>query len=53
MKVFSTIKKWFDISEKEVKKMSKTVQKINALEETMQKLSDEEIQHKTEEFKLT
>ena len=38
-------------SEKELKRISKTVDKIEALDESMQKLSDEELRAKTEEFK--
>ncbi len=38
-------------SDKEIKRISKTVDKIEALDEEMQKLSDEELKHKTEEFK--
>ena len=38
-------------SDKELKRISKTVDKIAALDESMQKLSDEELRHKTVEFK--
>ena len=38
-------------SDKEIKRISKTVDKIEALDEEMQKLSDEELKHKTKEFK--
>ena len=38
-------------SDKELKRISKTVDKIEALDESMQKLSDEELRHKTVEFK--
>ena len=34
-------------SDKEIKRISKTVDKIEALDEEMQKLSDEELKHKT------
>ncbi|MDR3596112.1 preprotein translocase subunit SecA [Clostridium sp.] len=38
-------------SEREVKRLRPTIQKINDLEESMQKLSDEELKAKTTEFK--
>src|SRR5699024_11984084 len=38
-------------SEKEIKRISKTVDKIEALDEQMQALSDEELRAKTTEFK--
>jgi preprotein translocase subunit SecA len=38
-------------SEREVKRLKPTIQKINELDESMQKLSDEELKAKTEEFK--
>ena len=38
-------------SEKELKRISKIVDQIEAMDETMQKLSDEELRHKTDEFK--
>ena len=38
-------------NDKEIKKVMKTVEKINELEPEMQKLSDEELQNKTNEFK--
>ncbi len=38
-------------SSKEIKKILPLVDKIEALDETMQKLSDEELKNKTEEFK--
>ena len=38
-------------SDKEIKRISKTVDKIEALDEEMQKLSDEGLKHKTKEFK--
>ncbi|GAB6169245.1 preprotein translocase subunit SecA [Clostridium carnis] len=38
-------------SEKEVKKLQKTADQIEALDESMQKLSDEELKAKTDEFK--
>ena len=40
-----------DLNKKEVKKVEKIVDKIEALDEDMQKLSDEELKHKTVEFK--
>lgn len=39
-------------SDKELKRISKTVDKIEALDESMQKLSDEELRHKTVGFPL-
>ncbi|MBR0134726.1 MAG: preprotein translocase subunit SecA, partial [Clostridia bacterium] len=38
-------------SEQQVKKMMPTINKINALEPSMQKLSDAELRAKTEEFR--
>ena len=38
-------------SEREVKRLKPTIQKINDLEEAMQKLSDEELKAKTFEFR--
>ena len=40
-----------DINEKEVKKIEKIVDKIEALDQSMQALSDEELKGKTQEFK--
>lgn len=40
-----------DTNERDVKKLMKRVQKINALEPEMEALSDEQLQEKTEEFK--
>lgn len=40
-----------DSNEREIKKLQKTVDKINALESTMERLSDSELRNKTEEFK--
>ncbi|MDO4396721.1 MAG: DEAD/DEAH box helicase, partial [Clostridia bacterium] len=40
-----------DLNEKEVKKIGKIVDKVEALDEQMQTLSDEELQAKTPEFK--
>ena len=44
-KVFGTA------DEREIKKMKKVVEKINAIEPEFEKLTDEELQHKTVEFK--
>ena len=44
-KVFGTA------DEREIKKMRKVVEKINAIEPEFEKLTDEELQHKTVEFK--
>ena len=38
-------------NDKEIKKLMKTVREINELEPSMQKLSNEELQGKTDEFK--
>lgn len=40
-----------DLNEKEVKKLGKIADQIEALDDQMQKLSDEELQAKTPEFK--
>lgn len=40
-----------DSNERDVKKLYKRVEKINALEPQMQALSDEQLRNKTEEFK--
>ncbi|MDD6190267.1 MAG: preprotein translocase subunit SecA [Firmicutes bacterium] len=40
-----------DLNEKEVKKVSKIADKVMALDEGMQKLSDEELRGKTDEFR--
>ncbi len=40
-----------DLNAKEVKKVEKTVDKIEALDGAMQKLSDDELKAKTPEFK--
>ena len=45
------IKKLFNYSEKEVKRVMPLVQKINGLEDSMKKLSDSELRQKTDEFK--
>ncbi len=39
-------------SDREIKKIDKIVDSIESLEESMQKLTDEELQSKTEEFKI-
>src|SRR5690606_30759771 len=51
--MFSKTMKWIFGSKNErvLKRMRKTVAKINALEESMQALSDEQLQAKTAEFK--
>ena len=38
-------------SEREVKRLKPTIEKINSLDESMQKLSDEELKSKTVEFR--
>jgi preprotein translocase subunit SecA len=48
----SFLKKIFgDLDDKEIKKMMKTVEKIQALEPEMQQLSDDQLREKTDEFK--
>jgi preprotein translocase subunit SecA len=50
--VLGLVKKIFgDANEREVKRMMKTVEEINALEPDIVKLSDDELRAKTEEFK--
>ncbi|HBI17111.1 MAG TPA: preprotein translocase subunit SecA [Candidatus Moranbacteria bacterium] len=44
-------KKIFGSNEREVKKLQPMVEKINALEESVSKLSDEELKNKTPQFK--
>jgi preprotein translocase subunit SecA len=51
MKVFKTLRKWFDSNERQIAKHFKTVDQIEALEPTISKLSDEELRRKTDEFK--
>ena len=38
-------------NDRELKRMGKVVKQINALEEELQKLSDDELKQKTQEFK--
>ena len=45
------IKKLFNYSEKEVKRVMPLVEKINGLESSMKELTDAELQNKTTEFK--
>ena len=45
------IKKLFNYSEKEVKRVMPIVEQINSLEDSMKKLSDAELRNKTDEFK--
>ncbi|BDI32245.1 hypothetical protein CCAX7_42960 [Capsulimonas corticalis] len=45
------LRKFFDTNERDVDKYRKVVEKINAMEPQMQKLSDEELGAKTVEFK--
>jgi len=46
------VKKMFgDANEREIKRLSRTVEEINALEPGMQALSDEQLRGKTEEFR--
>ena len=45
------IKKLFNYSEREVKRVMPIVEQINSLEDSMKKLSDAELRNKTDEFK--
>ncbi|MGF7184703.1 preprotein translocase subunit SecA [Desulfitispora alkaliphila] len=45
------LQKLFDNNEKEIKKLQKTVDIINSMEPDMERLSDQELQGKTDEFK--
>ncbi|MDB4866603.1 MAG: secA [Cohnella sp.] len=46
------VKKMFgDANEREVKRLARTVEEINALESTISPLSDEQLRNKTEEFR--
>ena len=47
----SLLRKLFDHEYKELKRFEKIVEEIDALEEEYKKLSDEELKHKTVEFK--
>ncbi len=49
--MFNFIKKFFDENKKELKKITPIIKKINSLEPEMQKLTDEQLFNKTEEFK--
>ncbi len=49
MKIFNKI--FGTYSEREIKRIMPIVKKVNSLEETIEKLSDEELRQKTEEFK--
>jgi len=49
--MFDFVKKFFDESSKQIKKSQKTVDIINSLEDDIKKLSDSELQGKTDEFK--
>ena len=44
-------KKFFDVSRKELKKLTKIADQVLSLEEEIKKLSDEELKAKTDEFK--
>lgn len=50
MKIFNKI--FGTYSEREIKRIMPIVKKVNSLEETIEKLSDEELRQKTEEFKV-
>ncbi|HAI74388.1 MAG TPA: hypothetical protein DCS28_04260, partial [Candidatus Moranbacteria bacterium] len=47
----SLLKKLFGSNEREIAKLKPIVEKINALENQMEKLSDDELRAKTVEFK--
>ena len=49
--MFTFIAKMFGSSEREIKKIRPTVEKINAFEAETQKLSDEALRNKTQEFR--
>jgi preprotein translocase subunit SecA len=49
--MFDFIKKYFDHSQRELKKMEPIIDAIEALKEDMEKLSDQELRNKTDEFK--
>lgn len=49
--VLGFFKKLLDDNAKEIKKLQKTVDTINSLEKDMEKLSDDQLRNKTEEFK--
>ena len=49
--MYMGILKVFDHEYKELKRFEKIVEEIDALEEEYKKLSDEELKHKTVEFK--
>lgn len=49
--MFKMVKKYFDISEKEIKKMKNMIEKINNLEDEIEKLTDDELKEKTTRFK--
>jgi len=49
MKIFNKI--FGTYSEREIKRIMPIVKKVNSLEEIIEKLSDEELKQKTEEFK--
>ena len=50
--MFSFLKKIFDDNERELKRLSQQVAKVNSWEKTMQALSDDELRAKTAEFKV-
>ena len=51
MGIDTLIKKFFDDNKKDVKRLEQRVAQINALEDKMKALSDEELRGKTDEFK--
>lgn len=49
--MFNLLKNWFNYNEKELKRIAKIVEQVNALEAEISELSDEELKAKTPEFK--
>lgn len=49
--MFQVLKNYFDLNERELKRLNKMLISINGLEENFSKLSDEKLRSKTEDFK--
>lgn len=47
----NVLRKWVESDKREIKRLTKIVDKVDAYAEKMAKLSDEQLKHKTEEFK--
>ncbi len=45
------LKKVFDVNQRQIKRMQKTVEQIDALESSIKPLTDEQLKGKTLEFK--